>query len=148
MSEEETFEALFRTFKESIEDMNEDKEYIEKKMEMFNEIGEAINDYMKELNEMGIPGMGSEESVDLTKITNTQIEAINKFEKQIPLMGKTIKGANITNKSKKKEVLNYLKALKKDIKNKKVDIKIANPSLASIKLTPLQKLKYLKRRNA
>ena len=148
MSEEETFEALFRTFKESIEDMNEDKEYIEKKMEMFNEIGEAVNEYMKELNEMGVPGMGSQESVDLTKITNTQIEAINKFEKQIPLMGKTIKGANITNKSKKKEVLNYLKALKKDIKNKKVDIKIANPSLASIKLTPLQKLKYLKRRNA
>ena len=148
MSEEETFEALFRTFKESIEDLNEDKEYFEKKMEIFNEVGEALNEYMKELNEMNVPGMGSQESVDLTKITNTQIEAINKFEKQIPLMGKTIKGANITNKSKKKEVLNYLKALKKDIKNKKVDIKIANPSLASIKLTPLQKLKYLKRRNA
>lgn len=144
----DTLEVLFNTFKESIEELNKDKEYFEKKMEMFSEIGEALNEYVKELNEMDVPGMGSQESVDLTKITNTQIEAINKFEEQIPLMGKTIKGANITNKEKKKEVLNNLKALKKDIKNKKVDIKIANPSLASIKLTPIQKLKYLKRKNA
>ncbi len=145
---EDTMEALFNTFKESIEEMNKDKEYIKKKMEMYNELGDALNDYVKELNESGIDMWGTGESVDLTEITNTQIEAINKFEKQIPLIGKTLKSIKIPNKDKKKEVLNNLKALKKKVKNKKVDIKVAKPNIATIKLTPIQKLKYLKRKNA
>jgi len=144
----DTMEALFNTFKESIEEMNEDKEYIKKKMEMYNEIGDAVSDYMKELNEAGMNMWGAEESEDLTKITNAQIEAINKFEKQIPLIGKTLKSIKIPNKDKKKEVLNNLKALKKNVRNKKVDIKVAKPNITTIKLTPIQKLKYLKRKNA
>ncbi len=90
---------------------------------------------------------GIEESVDLTKITNTQIEAINKFEKQIPLIGRTIKGASISDKEKKKKFLNNLKVIKKGIKNNKLEIKIANPNISTIKLTPSQKLKYLRRKN-
>ncbi|MBY9020849.1 MAG: hypothetical protein KGD67_07315, partial [Candidatus Lokiarchaeota archaeon] len=110
-------EKNFQTFKESMEDMNKDLEYFAKIMETQKEVAEAMGDYIKDLNEMDVPGMRSQESVDLTKITNTQIEAINKFEKQIPLIGKTIKGANISDKEREKKFLNNLNVLKKDIKN-------------------------------
>lgn len=113
----ETNEKIFQTLKESMDEMNEDLEYFAKKMETEKEIAEAMGNYLKELNESAVNIRGTEESVDLTKITNTQIEAINKFEKQIPLIGKTIKGANISDKEKKKRFLNNLKVIKKDIKN-------------------------------
>ena len=108
---------LFYVFKESIEETKKDLEYFAEKTEMHKKLGEALNEYVKELNEMEIPGIGTQESEDLTKITNTQIEAINKFEKQIPLIGKTIRGANISEKERKKKILNNLKILKKEIKN-------------------------------
>ncbi|MBY9012341.1 MAG: hypothetical protein KGD70_08195 [Candidatus Lokiarchaeota archaeon] len=110
-------EKIFQTFKESMEEMNKDLEYFAKKMETHKELAEAMGDYMKDLNEMDIDIWGTQESDDQTKITNTQIEAINKFEKQIPLIGKTIKGANISDKERKKSFLNNLNVLKKDIKN-------------------------------
>lgn len=44
-------EALFSVFKESIEDMEDDKEYMLAKLEMFNDMGEALSDYLHEINE-------------------------------------------------------------------------------------------------
>jgi len=79
-------EKNFQTFKESMEEMNKDLEYFAKKMETHKELAEAMGDYMKDLNEMDIDIWGTQESEDQTKITNTQIEAISKFEKQIPLI--------------------------------------------------------------
>ena len=113
----DAIETIFKVMKESMDEMNEDLEYWAKKMEAEKEIAEAMSDYIKELNESGVDMWGTEENVDLTKITNTQIEAFNKFEKQIPLIGRTIKGANISDKEKKKKFLNNLKVIKKDIKN-------------------------------
>ncbi|MCK4384258.1 MAG: hypothetical protein KAW66_13245 [Candidatus Lokiarchaeota archaeon] len=143
----DALETMYKVMKESMDEMNEDLEYWAKKMEAEKEIAEALSDYLKELNESGIDMWGTEESVDLTKITNTQIEAINKFEKQIPLIGRTIKGASISDKDKKKKFLNNLKVIKKGIKNNKLEIKIANPNISTIKLTTSQKLKYLRRKS-
>jgi len=143
----DALETMYKVMKESMDEMNEDLEYWAKKMEAEKEIAEATSDYIKELNESGINMWGEEESIDLTKITNTQIEAINKFEKQIPLIGRTIKSASISDKEKKKKFLNNLKVIKKGIKNNKLEIKIANPNISTIKLTTSQKLKYLRRKN-
>ena len=143
----DALETMYKVMKESMDEMNEDLEYWAKKMEAEKEIAEAMSDYIKELNESGIDMWGTEESVDLTKITNTQIEAINKFEKQIPLIGRTIKGAGISDKEKKKKFLKNLKVIKKGIKNNKLEIKIANPNISTLKLTPSQKIKYLRRKS-
>ena len=40
-----------------------------------------------------------------------------------------IKGINLPNKEKKKQNVSNVKALKKEIKNKKLEIKVANPNL-------------------
>jgi hypothetical protein len=40
---------LFHVFKDSIRQMNNDKQYFLEKLKFFNDIGEALSDYLKEL---------------------------------------------------------------------------------------------------
>ncbi|KKL71383.1 hypothetical protein LCGC14_2095430, partial [marine sediment metagenome] len=46
-----------------------------------------------------------------------------------------------------KQISKEFSAIKKQIKNKKIEVKIANPTNPNIKLKPIQKLKYLNRKN-
>ncbi|KKN26459.1 hypothetical protein LCGC14_0874610, partial [marine sediment metagenome] len=85
-----TMESLFNVLSESLNEMNEDKEMWEKKMENMKEISESMSDYIKELNEASM-SWGEEESEDLTNITTERIDIINKFEKEIPKIKKTMK---------------------------------------------------------
>ena len=142
MSHKDGMEAIFKTFQQSINDMNDDKAYFQKKMETLKEIGEAMSDYIKELNESG---WGTEESEDLTKISTKQIEVINKFEKQIPSIMKVMKGNTLADKAKVAQSIKDLKRIQKEVKDKKIQIKIANPNTPLIKLNPIQKFKYRKR---
>ena len=150
MVSEKTFkdigEMIFKVFKESTDDMNADKIHYQKKMEMYKKLGEEMSDYIKELNEMDI-NMDSVEEKDPTKITTKQIEVINEFEKKIPSIIKTFKSLNIADKAKLKQNVKYLKSAQKDFNDKKIQIKISNPDTPTLKLSPMQKLKYRKRKN-
>jgi len=54
LNSEEVMNVLFRVFQESISDMNEDKKYWIAKLKMHNEIGDALSEHIKELNEQAI----------------------------------------------------------------------------------------------
>ncbi|KKK41485.1 MAG: hypothetical protein Lokiarch_42690 [Candidatus Lokiarchaeum sp. GC14_75] len=141
-----TMESLFNVLSESLNEMNEDKEMWEKKMENMKEISESMSDYIKELNEASM-SWGEEESEDLTNITTERIDIINKFEKEIPKIKKTMKSIQFPDPDKSKQISKEFSAIKKQIKNKKIEVKIANPTNPNIKLKPIQKLKYLNRKN-
>jgi hypothetical protein len=58
-------ETLFAVFRASIEEMNEDKEHFSRKLKMYNDMGEALSEYLKELNDvMNEGGVGKEEEPD------------------------------------------------------------------------------------
>lgn len=49
--QEDVMTVLFHVFKQSISDINEDIQYFNKKLKMYEELGDAMSDYVKELNE-------------------------------------------------------------------------------------------------
>ena len=150
MTNEKTFkntmESLYNVLSESLNEMNEDKGMWKKKMEMMKELSESMSDYMKEINEASM-NWGEEESEDLANITTERIDIINKFEKEIPKIKKTMKNIQFLDPNKSKQISKEFSAIKKQIKNKKIEVKIANPTNPNIKLKPIQKLKYLNRKN-
>lgn len=65
-------ETLFLVFRESIEETNKDKQYFLTKLKMYNDMGEALSDYLKELTTaMDLGGGGKDEEPDAE--TATQI---------------------------------------------------------------------------
>lgn len=146
-STKDIMETMMGVMKESLDDMNSDKTYWQNKMEMYKKIGEEMSDYIKELNEASMILGTPEEAEDLTKITTKQIEIINKFEKKFPKMKKTMKSIKFTDPKKSKKISKDIASIKKQISNKKIEIKISNPTNPTIKLKPIQKLKYLQRKN-
>ncbi|KKM50122.1 hypothetical protein LCGC14_1556300, partial [marine sediment metagenome] len=103
MTNEKTFkntmESLYNVLSESLNEMNEDKGMWKKKMEMMKELSESMSDYMKEINEASM-NWGEEESEDLANITTERIDIINKFEKEIPKIKKTMKNIQFLDPNK------------------------------------------------
>lgn len=63
-------ETLFLVFRESIEETNEDKQYFLTKLKMFNDMGEALSDYLRELTTaMDMGGGGKDEEPDAETAT-------------------------------------------------------------------------------
>ncbi len=54
-------ETLFGVFKEAIEDMNEDMQYFAQKLKMYNDMGEALSDYLSGLVDVMNEGGGSKD---------------------------------------------------------------------------------------
>jgi hypothetical protein len=52
-------DTLFAVFRESIEDMNEDMQYFAQKLKMYNDIGEALSNYLSGLVDVMNEGGGS-----------------------------------------------------------------------------------------
>lgn len=51
MEQDDVNNVLFKVFEESISDLNDDMDYYNKKLEMYQEVGDALSEYIKELNE-------------------------------------------------------------------------------------------------
>ena len=135
-----------RVLKQSYDETSDDLTKYTEKVKFFNKAKENIRENINEYSDAMREFMKMKESGDLTKISTKQIEVINKFEKDITSIEKAIKGVKVPGKGKNKQIVSDIKTLRKNIKNKKLEIKIANPNISTIKLTPIQKLKYLKRK--
>ncbi len=135
-----------RVLKQSYDETSNDLAKYAEKVKFFNKAKENIRENINEYSDAMREFMKMKESGDLTKISTKQIEVINKFEKDITSIEKAIKGVKVSGKGKNNQIVSDIKTLRKNIKNKKLEIKIANPNISTIKLTPIQKLKYLKRK--
>ncbi|MES0328140.1 MAG: hypothetical protein ABUK13_08115, partial [Gammaproteobacteria bacterium] len=51
LEQEDVMTTLFYVFKETISDLNDDAEYFNRKLKMYQELGDAMREYVKELNE-------------------------------------------------------------------------------------------------
>ena len=107
-------EALFLVFKESIDEMNEDKQYFLEKMKMHNEVAEAMGDYLRELNNAMNEGGGSKDeepdpetttrivggvqraiqplSIVIGRMQHSPLYARSKLQKQIRLLKTSLEG--------------------------------------------------------
>ncbi len=63
-------ETLFLVYRESIEETNEDKRFFLTKLKMFNDMGEALSDYLRELTTaLDMGGGGKDEEPDAETAT-------------------------------------------------------------------------------
>ena len=140
-------EILQKVLKDSYDETQKDLSYHAEKVKFYNEAKEGIREEMNNAREIMSEFMELEKNGELSKISNNQIEIINKFEKKIPSIQKAIEGLKFVDKKKITQVIKDLNKIKKDVKNKRIKIKLANPNTPNIKLSLIQKLKYRKTKN-
>lgn len=79
-------ETLFMVFRESIEEMNEDKQYFLEKLKMYNDMGEELSEYLKELNDVMNEGGGSKDEEPDPESAAQIVKGINRAIKPLSIV--------------------------------------------------------------
>ena len=117
--------AIFEVMKESIEEQNEDKEMWLEKLEMYEEMGDALSDYLSELNDVIMQADGKPDDTNKA-VLKTSAKGI---KKAISPLGTAVKVAKTGKDIKMQKDLADLKKamlkIRKSIKPpKKISVKI------------------------
>ncbi len=116
---EDINDLIQKVLKQFYDEINNDLNRYAEKVRFFNKAKENIRENMNEYREAMSAFRNMQESGELTKISTKQIKIINNFEIDVSSIEKAIKGVKVPNKAKVKQNLKDIKALKKNINNKK-----------------------------
>ncbi len=113
-------EALFLVFRESIEETNSDKKYFLDKLKMYNEMSEALDDYLGELVDVAHEGLDKDNDE-----TNTGIltRASTKMKKGIKSLESALEVLKKSKMKKTSKLQNQISGLKNQMSSIRKSIK-------------------------
>lgn len=115
-----SLEILFNVFKQSIEETESDKKYFLEKLKMFNEMGEALDDYLSELVDVAHEGLDKDNDEPDSEILTRASTKIKKGIRSLERVEEILKKSKMKKTSKLQnqisELKNQMSSIRKTVK--------------------------------